>query len=444
MSEPSLTASPADQLRRLIRERKAVVGVIGLGYVGLPLLAAFHKAGFSVIGFEKNPAHLEMLRRGETYLTHLGNSLVSDMIGDRFVATDDASRMGECDVLLSCVPTPLGPHLDPDLSAVRGAAEEAAATLRPGQLLVLESSTYPRTTREIMLPPCEARGMTLGQDLFMAYSPEREDPGSKNFSTTTIPKLVGGLDPVSGELARDLYEAAIDAQIVLVESAEIAEAAKLLENIYRAVNIAMVNEMKVVLDTMGIDIWKVVEAAKTKPFGFQAFYPGPGLGGHCIPIDPYYLTWKAREYGRTTRFIELAGEVNRAMPEYVVDRTQDALNTAGKAVHGSRILVLGLAYKPDVDDVRESPSFELIQRLEKLGGLVDYHDPHVAHTPSMRHYDVDKASVDFTGDAVAAYDCVVVATNHAAIDWQIVADRSKLIVDTRNALDGFGGNVVKA
>ena len=440
--------SAFETLREKIDSANATVGIIGLGYVGLPLMAAFHAAGFRVIGFDKDPRKIEALARGENYLKHLGPDLVRNMQqgdgAERFEATDDVNRMAECDAILSCVPTPLGNHLEPDLSYVAGSAADIAQTVRPGQLVVLESSTYPRTTREIMLPAFEEKGMKLGEDLFVAYSPEREDPGSATHSTATIPKLVGGLDPQSGELAAALYRKAIKAEVVLVETAEVAEAAKLLENIYRAVNIAMVNEMKVVLDAMGIDIWKVVEAAKTKPFGFQAFYPGPGLGGHCIPIDPYYLTWKAREHGHSTRFIELAGEVNRAMPEFVVGKVQLALNDAAKSVRGSRVLVLGLAYKPDVDDVRESPSFELIERLEELGASVDYHDPHVPATHSMRHYDVEKQSVELSVEAVAGYDAVVVATNHKAIDWPMVAEHAKLIVDTRNALDGHGGNVTKA
>ena len=443
------TFSPAAQrLVERIEARTATVGILGLGYVGLPLLAAFHAAGFPVVGFDKDPRKITALEGGENYLQHLGKTLVSDMHEkgrDRFAATADFSRLGECDAILSCVPTPLGRHLEPDLSYVENSAADIAATLRDGQLVVLESSTYPRTTREIMLPLFERKGFTCGENVFLAYSPEREDPGSRNFSTATIPKLVGGIDPVSGELAAALYRQAIQAEVVLVESAEVAEAAKLLENIYRAVNIALVNEMKIVLDAMGIDIWQVVAAAKTKPFGFQAFYPGPGLGGHCIPIDPYYLTWKAREYGLSTRFIELAGEINRSMPDYVVKRTMLALNGQGRSVKGSRVLVLGLAYKPDVDDVRESPSFELIEKLEELGAEVDYHDPHVPKTHAMRHYPgVDKQSVALNPDSLAGYDCVLVSTNHSAIDWEMVAGHARLIVDTRNALAGKGGNVVKA
>jgi UDP-N-acetyl-D-glucosamine dehydrogenase len=331
------------------------------------------------------------------------------------------------------VPTPLGPHLEPDLSYVERTADDIAKTLRKGQLVCLESTTYPRTTREIMLPRFEARGLKCGVDYYVAYSPEREDPGRKDLNTQTIPKLVGGIDAISGELALALYRKAIK-QVIPVSSAEVAEAAKLLENIYRAVNIALVNEMKVVLQAMGIDVWEVIAAASTKPFGFQAFYPGPGLGGHCIPIDPFYLTWKAREVGHTTRFIELAGEVNRSMPEYVVQRTSLALNERSKAVKGAKILILGLAYKPDVDDVRESPSFELIEKLEHLGAEVDYHDPHVPATHKMRHHDLQMKSIELSPQALKGYDCVLIATHHAAYDWQQVADNAVLIVDTRNAL----------
>jgi UDP-N-acetyl-D-glucosamine dehydrogenase len=430
-----------------IESNAAKVGVIGLGYVGLPLLAAFHRAGFPVLGFDVDQTKIDALHRGENYLKHLGDSLTSELKGSkRFDATIDFARLAECDAIISCVPTPLGHHLEPDLSYVERTADDIAATLRPGQLVVLESTTYPRTTREIMLPRFEARGLKLGKDFFLAYSPEREDPGRKDFNTQTIPKLVGGIDAKSGEIAVALYRKAIK-QVIPVSSAEVAEAAKLLENIYRAVNIALVNEMKMVLDAMGIDVWEVIRAASTKPFGFQAFYPGPGLGGHCIPIDPFYLTWKAREVGLPTRFIELAGEVNRAMPDYVVQRTTLALNDRGKAVKGSKVLVLGLAYKPDVDDVRESPSFELIEKLAQLGARIDYHDPHVPATHKMRHHNLQMKSIELSPTNLAGYDCVIVATHHSAYDWQQVADHAKLIVDTRNALRDVTGkreHIVKA
>jgi UDP-N-acetyl-D-glucosamine dehydrogenase len=427
------------ELLKKIEGHTAVIGVIGLGYVGLPLLRAFHQAGFPVLGFDVDPAKIQALSRGENYLRHLGTDFVAEMSrSKRFAATADVSRLGEADAVISCVPTPLGTHLEPDLSFVERSADDIAKTLRRGQLIVLESSTYPRTTREVMLPRFEARGLKLGQDFFVAYSPEREDPGRRDHSTQTIPKLVGGLDPISGEIAVALYRQAI-AQVIPVSTAEVAEAAKLLENIYRAVNIALVNEMKLVLSAMGIDIWEVIDAAKTKPFGFQAFYPGPGLGGHCIPIDPYYLTWKAREVGLPTRFIELAGEVNRQMPAHVVRQTGLALNSRGKAVKGSRILVLGLAYKPNVDDVRESPSFELIEELEHLGAKVDYNDPHVPATHRMRRHDLQMKSVPLSADSLSSYDCCLIATDHAAYDWQMIADHAKLIVDTRGAMRKVNG-----
>jgi UDP-N-acetyl-D-glucosamine dehydrogenase len=425
--------SAAARLAEKIKNRTVVVGIIGLGYVGLPLARAFHAAGFPTLGFDVDPAKIDALSKGNSYLKHLGEDFVREMCrSGRFSATADFDRLGEADAILVCVPTPLGTHLEPDLSYVENTADAIAKTIRRGQIIVLESTTYPGTTREIMLPRLEKRGLICGEDFFLAYSPEREDPGRKDHSTATIPKLVGGIDSLAGELATQLYRCAVK-EVIPVRSAEVAEASKLLENIYRAVNIAMVNEMKVVMTAMGIDIWEVIEAASTKPFGFQAFYPGPGLGGHCIPIDPFYLTWKAREVGQPTRFIELAGQVNHSMPDYVVDRTLLALNQEGKAVRNARILVLGLAYKPDVDDVRESPSFELIEKLEKLGAKVDYNDPHVAATHRMRHHDLKMESVPLSAKMLQSYDCVLIATHHAAYDWQMIADHSKLIIDTRNA-----------
>jgi UDP-N-acetyl-D-glucosamine dehydrogenase len=336
------------------------------------------------------------------------------------------------------VPTPLGEHLEPDLSFIENTTDDIAKTLRAGQLIILESSTYPGTTREVMVPRLEKSGLKCGRDFWVAYSPEREDPGNKGHSTQTIPKLVGGIDKQSGELAAALYRKAIK-QVVVVSSSEVAEAAKILENTYRAVNIALVNEMKMVLMAMGIDVWEVIAAASTKPFGFQAFYPGPGLGGHCIPIDPFYLTWKAREVGQTLRFIELAGELNRSMPDFVVNKVGLALNERGKAVKGAKILVLGLAYKPDVDDVRESPSLELIEKLMALGANVEYSDPHVPATHKMRRHDLKMQSVALTADSLKKYDCVLIATHHSAFDWQMVADHSQLIVDTRNAMKNVKG-----
>ena len=416
-------------LRDKIEDRSAVVGVMALGYVGLPLIRTFFDAGFRVIGFDVDPKKIEALQRGENYLKHLGQDLVSTMAGsDRFEATTDMSRLGEADAVLVCVPTPLGQHQEPDLSYVQQTAHDIAEQLRDGQLIVLESTTYPGTTRRLMQPPLQATGKAY----HLAYSPEREDPGRKDHSTQTIPKLVGGIDAESGELATMLYTAAI-AQVIPVSSAEVAEAAKILENVYRAVNIALVNELKVILTAMGVDVWEVIDAAATKPFGFQAFYPGPGLGGHCIPIDPFYLTWAAREHGQTTRFIELAGQVNHEMPGYVVQRCMLALNDAGRAVRGAKVLILGLAYKPDIDDVRESPSFELIAQLRQLGAAVDYHDPHVERTHPMRHYPDLPAmqSVGLDPDTLGGYDLVIVATHHSQYDWDMIARHAGLIVDTR-------------
>lgn len=422
-------------LEQKIADRTAVVGILGLGYVGLPLMRAFWDAGYPVLGYDVDPKKIKHLQAGENYLKHLGEDLAKDMADGpeaRFLVTSDAADLAKADALIVCVPTPLGKHLDPDLSYVESTTQTIAEHLRPGQLVSLESTTYPGTTREVMLPVLEATGLKLGQDFYLAYSPEREDPGRKSHNTQTIPKLVGGADAESGKLACALYKDAIS-EVIPVSSAEIAESAKLLENIYRSVNIALVNEMKTILTPMGIDIWEVVDAAATKPFGFQAFYPGPGLGGHCIPIDPFYLTWKAKEVGQATRFIELAGEVNHAMPNYVVERTILALNNHGKPVKGSRILVMGLAYKPDVDDVRESPSFELIERLLGLGGKVEYNDPHVPSTHKMRNYNLEMSSVELTAESIKEYDAVLISTHHAAYDWQMVADNAKLIIDTRGA-----------
>jgi UDP-N-acetyl-D-glucosamine dehydrogenase len=427
------------QLENKIADRSAVVGVIGLGYVGLPLARAFCDAGFKVLGFDVDRAKIDLLAAGRSYLKHLGEEFVSKMVAaKKFSATDDFKRLGEPDAVIICVPTPLGPHLEPDLSFIEKTSDAIAAALRPGQLVVLESTTYPTTTRDVVLPRLAAGGLKPGVDFFVAFSPEREDPGRKDHNTQTIPKLVGGIDPLSGKIAAALYGAAVK-KVIPVSTAEVAEAAKLLENIYRAVNIALVNELKQVLTAMNIDVWEVIDAAATKPFGFQAFYPGPGLGGHCIPIDPFYLTWKAREVGLPTRFIELAGQVNHAMPDYVVDRLAAALNDRSKSVKGSRILVLGLAYKPDIDDVRESPSFELIEKISERGGLVDYHDPHVAATHRMRRHDLKMHSIDLTAQNLAGYDCVLIATHHAAYDWKFIAENSKLILDTRGVMRKLDG-----
>jgi UDP-N-acetyl-D-glucosamine dehydrogenase len=438
----------AAALRRKFDARSATIGVIGLGYVGLPLCQALHQGGLRMLGFDVDAEKIAALERGRNYLEHLGHALTEELAAsERFEATCDFGRLGEADAVIVCVPTPIGSHNEPDLSFVHAAAEACRRTLRPGQLFVLESTTYPGTTRDEFLGRMQVEGLACGVDFFVAYSPEREDPGRKTHTTRSIPKLVGGLDAPSGSLAAAMYRCGIE-QVVEVESAEVAEAAKLLENIFRAVNIALVNELKTILDAMGIDVWKVVQAAATKPFGFMPFFPGPGLGGHCIPIDPFYLSGKAREVGRPTRFIELAGEINTAMPRYVVERTLRALNDDGKALNGARVLVLGLAYKPNVDDTRESPSFQLIERLRALGAEVDYSDPHIPRTKPVRAHDLRLESVPLTPASLRSYDAVLVATDHAAFDWKLVAEHAALVVDTRNALapyaSGMRGRLVKA
>ena len=414
-----------------IRNREAIVAIVGMGYVGLPLAHSFVEAAISVRGFDVDANKVELLNRGENYLSHLGQDFVRDMRkGGRFEAVSDFDRLAQADAVILCVPTPVDAHLTPDLSYVERSTDTVAETLRHGQLVILESTTWPGTTREVVLPRLEKTGLVPGRDFFLAYSPERENPGSGT-STRTIPKLVGGVDEQSGKLAASLYQLAFES-VVPVSSAEVAEAAKLLENIYRAVNIALVNEMKMVLTEMGVDVWEVIEAASTKPFGFQPFYPGPGLGGHCIPVDPFYFTWRAREFRQNTRFIELAGQVNHDMPRYVVNRTMLGLNERGKALRGSRILVLGLAYKPNVDDTRESPAFEVIALLEELGAEVDYNDPHVPVAPKVRKHDLGKRSVELTADRIASYDAVVVVTDHELYDWDLVIDHAQVLVDTRN------------
>ncbi|HVK16418.1 MAG TPA: nucleotide sugar dehydrogenase [Fimbriiglobus sp.] len=443
-----MTTGRYEALAGRIRERSAVVGVIGLGYVGLPLAREFAAQGFRVIGFDVDPVKVERLRKGESYIGHIPPAAVREMLDRRFEPTIDFAQLGEADAVIICVPTPLTDAREPDLSYVLGSVRSIAATLRPGQLVVLESTTYPTTTRGDVLPILAATGLKEGEDYFLAFSPEREDPGNAHFSTRTIPKVVGGLDEKSGDLACALY-AAVVPTVVRVSSPEVAEACKILENTYRAVNIALVNELKVLYDRMGIDVWEVVEAAKTKPFGFQAFYPGPGLGGHCIPIDPFYLTWVARRHGLSTRFIELAGEVNHAMPEYVVRRVSDALNDRGKPVKGSKVLILGMAYKKDVDDPRESPGFELMDLLLKKGAQVSYNDPHVPTLPRMRNWPHLGAmdSTPLSPETLAGQDCVLVATDHSAYDWGQVVRHAPLVVDTRNATKGVADGrdkIVKA
>lgn len=424
--------SPLGQFLSRIETREAVVGVIGLGYVGLPLSLLMAEAGHRVIGFDIDPAKPRMLGQGESYLTHVDSSRVeSAFVRGGAVATTEFDRLPECDAVILCLPTPLGTHREPDLSFVRDTTDAVADSLRVGQLVVLESTTYPGTTREELQPRLERSGLTCGSDFFLAFSPEREDPGNLNFTTRTIPKLVGGIDPNSATAARALYESAFES-VVPVSSAEVAESAKILENVYRAVNIALVNELKIVFDRMGVDIWEVIEAAKTKPFGFTAFYPGPGLGGHCIPLDPFYLAWKAAEHGVWARFIELAGEINSAMPRYVVQKTIEALNAEGRPVRGARILVLGLAYKPDIGDDRESPSFEIIEGLTRLGAEVAYCDPFVPVARRTRKHDLGLRSVDCSAEAFGEFDALVVSTAHTAFREPGLYSRCRLVIDTRN------------
>ena len=441
IQHPSLgnqTASPLEEdrsavLMRAIEHRTARVGVIGLGYVGLPLVELFAVRGFSVLGLDIDASKVARLQAGQSYIGHIASERVRVLQdGGRFEASADFARLAEVDAIVICVPTPLGKHREPDLSAIVATGRTIAPYLRAGQLVVLESTTYPGTTRDVLRPELEASGLAAGSDFFLAYSPEREDPGNPKFSAGTIPKVVGGFDPISSALVRALYSAVVP-QVVPVSSCEVAEACKILENTYRAVNIALVNELKVVFERMGIDVWEVIDAAKTKPFGFQAFYPGPGLGGHCIPIDPFYLTWIAHTYGLHTRFIELAGEINTAMPHHVVDRVIAALNERGKALKGSRVLVLGAAYKPNVDDCRESPAVELMELLEERGALVSYHDPHVPALPPLRGHAIRLESVGLAPETLAQQDCVLVATDHEAFDWAAIVRHSSLLVDTRGA-----------
>jgi UDP-N-acetyl-D-glucosamine dehydrogenase len=419
-----------NQLVGKFQDGSALIGIIGLGYVGLPLALRFAEAGYRVLGFDVDAAKPEKIARGETYFRHIPDNRVRAARDAGLTATTDFARAGEADALILCVPTPLDERREPDLSFVTGTIETLILHLRPGQVVSLESTTYPGTTEEELRPRLEAAGFTIGRDCFLVYSPEREDPGNTSFTTATIPKIVSGSTPACLEVGIALYAGVID-RVVPVSSTRVAEMTKLLENIHRAVNIGLVNEMKMVADRMGIDIYEVIEAAATKPFGFVPYYPGPGLGGHCIPIDPFYLTWKARQYGVDTRFIELAGEVNRAMPRWVVGKVGAALNSVTKAIRGSRILMLGIAYKKNVDDVRESPSVEIMQQLQDLGADVAYSDPYFAKFPRMRHYDFDLRHEDLSAEQLAGYDCVVVGVDHDSVNYDLVLRHARLVVDAR-------------
>ena len=420
-------------LRQKIEKKEAGVGIIGLGYVGLPLVIEFVNSGFRCIGFDIDRKKIDSLKAGKTYIKHIPAQKIQQIIDSGlFDATDDFSRLKDVDCIIVAVPTPLDKHWQPDLSFIENTSEAVSKHLRKGHLVVLESSTWPGTTEEAMRPILEKSGLKAGKDFYVAFSPEREDPNNPKYNTRTIPKVVGANDPEALACTVALYNAVI-VKTVPVSSSQAAEATKLLENIFRSINIALVNEMKMILDRMGIDVWEVIEAASTKPFGFMPFYPGPGLGGHCIPIDPFYLTWKAREYDMPTRFIELAGEINSSMPYWVVQKTADALDKKKKALNGSKILILGAAYKKDIDDVRESPTLKLIEILESRGVHVDYNDPYIPVMPSVRKYQYDMKSVPVTPANLKKYDAVIISTDHTAYDYDAVVKYARLVIDTRNA-----------
>ncbi|GMU90934.1 MAG: nucleotide sugar dehydrogenase [Chlorobiota bacterium] len=438
-----------------IEKKQHIVGIIGLGYVGLPLALEFVSKGIKTIGFDIDDSKIPVLNSGKSYIKHIASERIKSAVDTGlFEATSDFSRLPEADAVIIAVPTPLNKHREPDLSYVENSAKVAAQYLRPGQLVVLESSTYPGTTDEILLPLMEEAAKKFedhtsniiphtsacGRSFFLAFSPEREDPNNPNFNTATIPKVVGGITPACLEVAKAVYDQII-VKTVPVSSPRAAEATKLLENIYRAVNIALVNELKMVFDKMNIDVWEVIDAAATKPFGFNAFYPGPGLGGHCIPIDPFYLTWKARQYDVSTRFIELAGEVNTYQPYYVVERCLELLNQHKKTLNGAKVLILGAAYKKDIDDMRESPSLKLISLFRAMGASVDYNDPFIPKLPPTRKYKYEMSSVDLTPENLAAYDLVLLSTDHSNYDYKFIAEHTRLIVDTRNAFEKAGIDV---
>ncbi len=427
-----------------IESKSAVIGVVGLGYVGLPLIKRLNEVGFPTMGLDIDQSKVDALTNGEAYIKHIEvGDIESAIRANKCKVTTDFANAKDADVIILCVPTPLNKYREPDLSYVIGSVETLLPHLRAGQMLSLESTTYPGTTEEELLPRIEAKGLTVGEDVFLVYSPEREDPGNPDFNTHTIPKVCGGTTPGCLQVGEAFYSKIID-KVVAVSSTKAAEMTKILENTYRAVNIALVNELKIVADRMGIDIFEVIDAAATKPFGYKAFYPGPGLGGHCIPIDPFYLTWKAREYGLHTRFIELAGEVNTAMPEYVLAKLTNALNDAGKSVHGAKILLLGVAYKKNVDDMRESPSVELLDKLIELHAKAVYSDPHVPELPPMRMSDLHMSSQALTIETLEQQDAVVIATDHDAFDWHMIEQHSKIIIDTRGVYPESNPTITRA
>jgi UDP-N-acetyl-D-glucosamine dehydrogenase len=435
----------ASVLEKKIKSREARIGIIGLGYVGLPLVKTFLNGGFRVAGFDIDKKKVQMLNQGQSYIQHVtGEDLKAFLEEQKFKATSDFGDLREVDVIIICVPTPLDAHRNPDLSFVLKTTEAVSKSLKNGQLVVLESTTYPGTTEEEMLPILEATGLKAGEDFFLAYSPERENPGDEEFSTEKIPKVVGGMTPDCLKVAKTLYDQVV-VKTIPVSSPRVAEATKLLENIFRSINIALVNEMKMIFDRMGIDVWEVVQAASTKPFGFMPFFPGPGYGGHCIPVDPFYLAWKAKEVDYETKFIELAGEINTLMPYYVVTKTTEALNESKKSIKGAKILILGIAYKEDVDDQRESPALKIISLLQKSGAEVSYNDPYVPHSFGHRDYpDLNLKSVALSEGKLKEFDAVIVATAHSDYDFDWIVKNSSLVIDTRNAIKAKISNVVKA
>jgi UDP-N-acetyl-D-glucosamine dehydrogenase len=439
------------KIREKIKKKSVVVGIIGMGYVGLPLGLAFAAKKIKVLGFDLDEKKISLLSRGKGYLKHIGDSKIKKAVDSGFLkATSDFFRLGEADAILICVPTPLNEHREPDMSFVENTAKTIAKYLRKDQLVVLESTTYPGTTDELLLPLFENAGgkqkFKVGKDFYLAFSPEREDPNNPDFTTAEIPKVIGGITPLCSKVAKALYDLVI-IKTIPVSSARAAEATKLLENIFRSVNIALVNELKMVFDRMNIDIWEVIAAASTKPFGFKPFYPGPGLGGHCIPIDPFYLTWKAREFEINTKFIELAGEINTYQPYYVVEKSAGVLNKFRKALNGSNVLILGAAYKRDIDDMRESPSLKLIEIYKEKGVVVEYHDPLVPVLPKTRKYNYDMKSVKLTKEKIKSYDLVVLSTDHSTFNYKFIAENAKVIIDSRNAFESRGlkgKNIFKA
>jgi len=441
------TTSPAsptlEEFVALVNGRTARIGILGLGYVGIPLALRFHQVGYPVLGFDIDEQRIAGLNAGESPIKHIPGADIAAMAAGAFEATADFSRIGEVEAIVICVPTPLSRHREPDLSYIVETMKAITPHLRVGQLLSLESTTWPGTTEEVLRPFIEGRGFEIGKDFFLVYSPEREDPGNPDFTTHTIPKVVGGATAACRIAGERLYSVAVD-KVVPVSSTQAAELTKLLENIHRAVNIGLVNEMKIIADKMDIDIFEVIDAAKTKPFGFTAYYPGPGLGGHCIPIDPFYLTWKAKEYGLSTHFIELAGEVNRDMPEWVVGKVVDALNDREKSLKGSRILALGIAYKRDVDDMRESPAVFVMEHLRDRGAIVEYSDPNVPVFPKMREHKFDLQSVDLTPEALASYDAAILLTDHSDFDYDTIIENANLLVDTRGKYRRTANNLIKA